>query len=217
MNRRSGWGAPRPEQARAQEKQARTRHSREEATERKITPEDAIDELNERFREHGVGYQYESSEILRVDSEFIHAEAVKPALGLLRMDGFAGANDEFLEAHEHYRHGRNKESIGSALKAFESVLKGICKIKKWNVGPNETANPLIAVCFAKALFPAYLESQLGSLRTLLESGVPTVRNRLGGHGQGAEPVSVPDYMARYALNLTAANILLLMEAAFPKK
>ncbi|NJL59598.1 MAG: hypothetical protein HC887_08105 [Desulfobacteraceae bacterium] len=49
----------------------------------KCTPDDAIDELNSRFKEHGVGYQYESGELIRVDSQFLHAEAVKPTLNLL--------------------------------------------------------------------------------------------------------------------------------------
>ncbi|WP_446697889.1 DUF7014 domain-containing protein [Achromobacter sp. JD-1] len=30
-----------------------------------------------------------------------------------------------------------------------------------------------------------------------------MRNKLGGHGQGAGPIQVPEYMARYALNLAA--------------
>ncbi|MGZ9056807.1 STM4504/CBY_0614 family protein, partial [Methylomagnum sp.] len=32
-----------------------------------------LDELNQRFKEAGVGYQYESGEIIRVDSQFIHS------------------------------------------------------------------------------------------------------------------------------------------------
>ncbi len=43
-----------------------------------------IDELNQRFKEAGVGYQYESAELIRVDSQFLHSEAVKPVLGLLK-------------------------------------------------------------------------------------------------------------------------------------
>ena len=56
-----------------------------------------------------------------------------------------------------------------------------------------------------------MQSQFTSLKSLLETGVPTVRNRLGGHGQGIEPIVVPDTIASYALNLTASNILLLIE------
>jgi hypothetical protein len=85
--------------------------------------EDAIMELNARFKEHGVGYQFESGQIIRVDSQFIHNEAVKPALHVLRDKEFKGANEEFLNAHEHYRHGRYKESLVEALKAFESTMK----------------------------------------------------------------------------------------------
>ena len=84
----------------------------------KIDPDAAILELNERFKEHGVGYLFVSGEIIRVDSQLLHAEAVKPTLSLLREDGFDGANEEFLSAHAHYRHGRYKECLVDALKAF---------------------------------------------------------------------------------------------------
>src|SRR5207245_2713496 len=59
----------------------------------KATPEEAVAELNARFLEHGIGYRYESQEIIRVDSEFLHAEAVKPALVLLRDKDYQGANE----------------------------------------------------------------------------------------------------------------------------
>lgn len=181
-------------------------------TVRKIEPQDAVAELNERFREHGVGFQFESNELIRVDSEFLHSEAVKPVLIVLRGAGFQGANEEFLQAHEHYRHGRHKECLVDCLKAFESTMKSVCKLRGWVTQPNDTAKSLIATCFANGLVPAYLDSQFASLRSVLESGVATVRNKNGGHGQGANPVAVPDYMARYALNLTATSILFLVDA-----
>lgn len=43
----------------------------------------AIEELNHRFKEHGIGFQFIENEIIRIDSELIHEEAVKPALRLL--------------------------------------------------------------------------------------------------------------------------------------
>lgn len=187
-------------------------HGYQYNTVRKIQPEDAVAELNERFREQGIGFQFESNELIRVDSEFLHAEAVKPVFTVLRGAGFQGANEEFLLAHEHYRHGRHKECLVDCLKALESTMKSICKIRGWATQPNDTAKSLIATCFANGLVPAYLDSQFASLRSALESGVPTVRNKNGGHGQGADPVAVPDYMARYALNLTATSILFLADA-----
>lgn len=187
-------------------------HSYQYNTVRKMDAADAITELNERFREHGIGFQFESSELIRIDSEFLHSEAVKPALTVLRGSGFQGANEEFLLAHEHYRHGRHKECLVDCLKAFESTMKAICKLRGWTTQPNDTAKTLVATCFANGLLPAYLDSQFASLRSVLESGVPTVRNKNGGHGQGAVPVVVPEYMARYALNLTATSVLFLVDA-----
>ena len=37
---------------------------------------DAIDELNHRFKEHGDGYQFVGGEIVRMDSQYLHAEIV---------------------------------------------------------------------------------------------------------------------------------------------
>ncbi|TDK65986.1 STM4504/CBY_0614 family protein [Sapientia aquatica] len=179
---------------------------------RTISPEDAIVELNNRFKEHGIGYQFESNELIRVDSEFLHAEAVKPTLTVLRGEGFAGANQEFLAAHEHYRHGRHKESLVDALKAFESTMKAIIQLRRWQTKPNDTAKALIATCLSNGLLPDYFETQASSIRILLESGIPTLRNKNGGHGQGPDPVEVPAYYARYVLNLTATTILFLVEA-----
>ena len=45
--------------------------------------DNAITELNNRFKEHGIGFQFVENEIIRIDSELIHTEAVKPALRLL--------------------------------------------------------------------------------------------------------------------------------------
>ena len=81
----------------------------------------AINELNVRFQQHGIGYRYESEEIIRIDSEMLHAEVVKPALQLLHDPQFKGPEAEFLLSHEHYRHGRTKEAITECLKSL-----GVC-------------------------------------------------------------------------------------------
>jgi len=180
-------------------------------TDTKISPDDAIQELNGRLKEHGLGYEYESEELIRIDSEFIHSEAVKPTLAILRGKIYRGANEEFLKAHDHYRHGRHKECLNEALKSFESVMKAICTKHKWSFKQTDTAKSLIDICLTNQLIPQYLQSQFTSLRSVLESGVPTVRNKLGGHGQGSDITNVTEGMARYALNLTASNILFLVE------
>lgn len=175
-------------------------------------PDDAIDELNARFKEHGIGYQYVGGEIIQVDSQYIHTEVVRPAISLLQEAGFDGASEEFLKAHEHYRKGRNKEAIAEALKAFESTMKSICASMGWSVPPNATAKPLLDVCFSNNLIPQALSSHFDSLRSTLESGLPTVSNRLARHGQGQKKVVVPDHIAAYALHLAASNIVFLVES-----
>jgi hypothetical protein len=157
--------------------------------------DNAIRELNIRFREHGIGYQFESGEIIRVDSQLIHAEVVKPALALLTAKEYAGANAEFLKAFEHYRKGDTKECLNECLKAFESTMKAICTKRKWAFNSKDTAKELIDVCLKNDLIPPLIQSHIGGVRAALESGIPTIRNRLSGHGQGAQVVTVPEHYA----------------------
>jgi hypothetical protein len=172
----------------------------------------AIVELNGRFREHGIGYQYESGEIIRVDSQLIHSEVVKPALALLTAKEYAGANAEFLKAFEHYRKGDTKECLNECLKAFESTMKAICTKRNWAFNPTDTAKELIDVCLKNGLIPPLIQSHVGGVRAALESGIPTIRNRLSGHGQGAQVVTVPSHYASYMLHLTATTIQFLVES-----
>lgn len=172
----------------------------------------AIEELNARFQEHGVGYQFVDGEIIRIDSEMIHAEVVKPALALLRGPEYAGAQAEFLKAHEHYRHGNEKEALAESLKAFESVMKVICGKRKWKHDPNATSKALLQGLFDNGLIPQFWEQHFSALRSTLESGVPTARNRLGGHGQGTAVVQVPSFLVAYVLHLTASAVVFLCEA-----
>jgi hypothetical protein len=175
-------------------------------------PDDAILELNHRFLEHGIGYQFMGGQLVRVDSQYIHSQVVEPALLLLHAQGFQGPEDEFVRAHEHYRHGKNKEAIVEALKAFESTMKAICDERQWQYSSTGTAKDLINVLLTEGLIPSYLQSQFTSLRTILESGLPTVRNKTSGHGQGSSPVTVPDHLAAYALHLAATNIVFLVQS-----
>jgi hypothetical protein len=91
-------------------------------------------------------------------------------------------------------------------------MKAICVKRKWTHNANATAKELIETCFAKGLIPPFWQTSLGSLRTLLESSVPTGRNKTSGHGQGATPTDVPDYLVAYMLHMTASAIVFLGEA-----
>ena len=172
----------------------------------------AVNELNHRFCEHGVGYQYESGQVMRVDSQYLHSEAVKPALTMLSNPMYEGANAEFRNAHKHYRAKRYKECLNDCLKAFESCLKAICDKRGWVYGAKDTANRLVDIVFKNELIPNFMQSHFSALRNTLKAGVPTLRNELGGHGQGTQEILVPEHIATYTLHLTASNILFLAQA-----
>lgn len=91
-------------------------------------------------------------------------------------------------------------------------MKIICDRKGWSYKPTDTAKTLIDICLSNNLTPTFTQQQLTSLRTLLESGIPTIRNKQAGHGQGVNRHQVPPHLARFGLHLTAAVIVLLVDS-----
>jgi hypothetical protein len=180
-------------------------------------PDDAIDEINYWFREAGVGYQYASEQIIRVDSQFTHAEIVQPALTLLSDHRFSGAQKEYLKAHAYYRSGDYKDTVVWAGKAFESAMKVVCDLRRWDYPSGARASDLLKILKAKRLFPDYLDTSFDQLLGTLSSGLPKVRNEEGAHGDGGIPRQTPGYVAAYALHLAASKILFIAEANAAKR
>jgi hypothetical protein len=188
------------------------RHVLEEA-DISATPDEAISQFNTRLDQHHLGYQFTGGELMRHDSQFVHAEITETVAQLLTSAGFEGPNQEFLSAHKAYLKGNMKEAIREALNALESTMKVICTQRKWKFDPKkDTSSKLLSIIFEKGLVPDYLQSEFTALRATLEASVPRVRNRAAEHGQGAEPVEVPKYLAAYALHMTASGIVFLVEA-----
>lgn len=173
--------------------------------------DEAIEELNYRFKQHNLGYEFVNGEIIRIDNKIIHQEIVKPALRLLYEEGFDGAEEEFRKAFEYRRKGDNKNAILEAGKSFESTMKTICDKKGYTYDKaKDTAKQLINILESNNFYPSYMSSHMANLRTTLESGLPVVRNKTSGHGQGSTVTPISDEFAEYALNLTATNIVLLV-------
>lgn len=171
----------------------------------------AINELNYRFRQHNFGYEFVNGEIIRIDNKVMHQEVVKPALRLLYEEGFDGAEEEFRKAFEYRRKGDNRNAILEAGKSFESTMKTICDKKGYTYDKaKDTAKTLINILENNNFYPIYMSSHMASLRNTLETGLPVVRNKNAGHGQGSTVVPISDEFAEYALNLAATNIVLLV-------
>ena len=173
----------------------------------------SIDEVNYGLREAAIGYQFEAGRLTRVDSQLIHQEVVKPALTLLSKSGFEGAQQEFLNAHAHYRAGQNKEAVAMAANALESTFKAIFDAKGWVYNKGSRISDLVKVAKNNVLWPDYLDNSFDQLLATLQNGLPKIRDNDSSHGQGAIPKTVPTYLAAYALHLAASKIVFIVSAA----
>jgi hypothetical protein len=177
----------------------------------KQTGPEAIAEINSRFEQHAVGYQFENRHIIRVDSKLVHAEVIKPALALLTAPEFAKANDDFMTAHRHYRASEFKDCVTAANRAYESMMKAICDTEHWAYGKGDGAAELVTNLTSQGLFTHAFDRSFTAYVAMLKAGLPAIRNDAGGHGEGLAAAAVTAEIARFAINLTATNILFLGE------
>jgi hypothetical protein len=141
--------------------------------------------------------------IIRRDNQATHACAIEPALTLLRDRQFTSANQSFLEALADHRKGDSAGCLTHCCSALESTMKIVCDRNGWPYLQNDTAAPLLRVIMQHSGMEAYFEQPLIVIATL--------RNRLSSsHGSGVQPRQVPDHLAEYAINSTAAAILLVI-------
>ena len=171
--------------------------------------------INEIFREHGVGYEFieESGEevmAVRIDSKYLHAEVIKKAMKLLYDLNFKGPLDEFDEAIEALDNQDNDKAIIEALKAFESTMKAILQKGGHSFNPKWPATKLIDACIGADIIPTNLGSLSAGIRTVLESGLPTLRNMVA-HGTGYDPADIERSYAQFAVNLCGSYIVFLIE------
>lgn len=157
------------------------------------------------FLRSSIGFYFDGKQLLPLKERFSHENATLPALLILSKRGFEGPEMEFRSAYEHYKNGKYEESIVDSLKAFESMMISICELHGWAYSPKDSAAKLVKIMISNNLI-------LSELQAPLESGLPPIRNKLGGHGTGSQTRDVPKHVALYALNLAASNITMLGEA-----
>ncbi|QCQ98503.1 STM4504/CBY_0614 family protein [Brevundimonas sp. SGAir0440] len=174
-------------------------------------PDEAMAEMNARLIEAGIGYQFHGGQIIRMDSQAVHSTVVVPALTLLAEKQYASAEKEFLAAHSAYRSKDYETCLVECNKAFESVLKIIGGKRGWAIGPTDTAKKMLDAAYASGFIEPALQNEFTALRSLLETAVPVMRNKMAGHGAGAVARNVPRHFASLQLHQTAALILFLAE------
>jgi hypothetical protein len=92
-------------------------------------------------------------------------------------------------------------------------MKVICDNHGWVYDSRATASSLVKACLESGLIPPYCQTHFAGLRSVLESAIPTPRNREAGHGSGSNPPpDLPDELVSYVLHMTASTILFLAKA-----
>jgi hypothetical protein len=161
-------------------------------------------EINRIFAEEASPWRLSDGQFYQVDTEFM-ALHLETAEEMLHATGFAGALSELREARNDLTAADYKGSIHNACKAYESAMKTVLGTE------SGSASTLIR----KMKEEGYLDDLPGSVRSSVSEGVmmslPTLRNKLGGHGQGEDVVSVPRHYAEFAVSLAASLLTLCVE------
>lgn len=114
--------------------------------------------------------------------------------------------------------GADRKMVEKIPEAFESTMKIICDKQRYAYDKNkDTAQKLITILENNGFYSSYMNAHLTSIRTTLETGLPVVRNKVAGHGQGNQIITIPDEYTEYALHLAATNILFLVRLYRNKK
>lgn len=169
--------------------------------------------LNKWFKLSGYGYEIMELKFERVDSEYLKEEAIKPALRLLQKMEFGGALREFEGAIEAQRNEKWEDVIKKANDSFESVMKEILGKRNVSFDSDDTASDLIQKLKDDDILDPPLLSFADSLRSTLESGLPTLRNVIpgAGHGRGKYVEEVKQSYCNFALHLAGSLIVFLIE------
>lgn len=141
-------------------------------------------------------------QIISKDSEALHQSAIEPALSLLKGKEFNHANAEFLNSLEDFRKQDFGDCLTKCCSSFESVMKVLCERKSVAHKQTDTASTLLKALLGTGKLDSFWEQPLTLIATL--------RNRLStSHGAGSQLKNVPEHVAMYAINSTAAAMLLL--------
>lgn len=161
--------------------------------------------INAVLAEEESPWQMSDGRIYLVDSRFL--DALKDqAEEEMKREGFLGAHEEFRDARSYLQAGTTDDAIHKANCAFESALKSLLNQREGTA--NDLLNKLREETdLLDAVSP---EAQKVIILKVLQ-GLPVLRHKIGGHGQGAEPANVPRAYGDLAVNLAATYIKFLLD------
>lgn len=185
--------------------------------------ESVIDRIHAIFKSHDFRFEIAESarggfQAISIDSEYLHEEAISKPMKLLHDLDFRGPLEEFDDAIQALEKQEYDNAINEAQKAFESTMKAILQELGISFNPSWQAGKLIDASIKADVIPKSLGSLSGGIRTVLESGLPSIRNAPGAaHGAGRDPKLIEQSYARFAVNLCGSYIRFLIERYEEKK
>lgn len=162
-------------------------------------------EINAVLTEEESPWLMSDGRMYMIDSRFL--DTLKNQLEEeMRREGFLGAHEEFRDARSYLQSGDVDDAIQKANRAFESALKSLLNQKEG------TADDLLQKLRDKTdLLDGVPEEAQKALTSKVLQGLPVLRHKLAGHGQGAEPIDIPRAYGDLAVNLCAAYIKFLFD------
>lgn len=162
-------------------------------------------ELNAVLTEEESSWRMSDDRIYMVDSRFLDALKDQTEEEMKR-EGFLGAHEEFRDARGYLQAGDADDAIQKANCAFESALKSLLNQREGS------ADDLLKKLREETdlLDGVPNEAQKAIVSKVLQ-GLPVLRHKLGGHGQGAKPIDVPRAYGDLAVNLAATYIKFLLD------
>ncbi len=160
--------------------------------------------ISELFAKRGVPYHFVDYDLVWAGDRGAHQIVVAPALQALADARLAGARNEFEAALAHLLAGTQKdreEAIEEAAKSVESAMKVLIADKGLAVAENATATPLFNALKLGNVTPDYTDN--------LVLAAARHRNKMGGHGAGAQPRQIDLDISTAAVNAAAAALVLL--------
>ena len=167
----------------------------------------AIDKLNQRFREHNLGYRFAGNSIVRSDSEVSFQNINKPALNLLQEAEFTIVNRKYADVLQLHRKGDYRKVIAECRIIYESLLKHI--IEKMGDKPKNKVSDLVDKLVELDLIP--------NEPIIVKFFKQCLVVHSAAHGEGEKPtIQYDQYMAELILNNTGSAIIFLVRKYISK-
>ncbi|MGE0108246.1 MAG: AbiJ-NTD4 domain-containing protein [Bdellovibrionales bacterium] len=147
----------------------------------------------------------------KVDSEFLEQHIFSTAHLMLGDDGFKGALEEFDDARADLTAGDHKDAILKACKSLESVMKVILTARGKDFSPTAAAKVLLNNLSESGFFGDIPIEGRNVITGQVVLCLPSLRNKLAGHGQGGIVVNIPQSYASLSIKLAAVLNTFLIE------